>query len=134
MTAWTRPVPDYSRLGTKQRNPRSSVSLLFYSYPPAVIAEWCGVTLHHAYRLKAGTSKPSKSVLKLFELHARNRILGPEWKGWRCLGGRLIDPEGLDFTQNRLRGYSMMMQYAAELARNAGDSARDRYFELLEVG
>ena len=112
--------------------PRNSVSLLFYSYPPALISEWCGVTLHHAYRLKAGTTKPSKSVLKLFELYARNRVLGAEWKGWRVQGDRLVDPEGGDFTENRLRGYSMVMQYAAELARNSGEDARDRYFELLE--
>lgn len=116
------------------QQPRNSVSLLFYSYPPRVIAAWCGVTLHHAYRLKAGTSKPSTSVLRLFELHARGRVLGAEWKHWRVLGDRLVDPEGGDFTENRLRGYHMMMQYAAELARNAGDDARDRYFELLEVG
>src|ERR1700752_1588663 len=110
MTEWTRPVRDHSRLGPATPNPRSSVSLLFYSYPPAIIAEWWGVTLHHAYRLKAGTTKPSKSVLKLFELHARGRILGPEWKRWRVQGDRLVDPEGGDFTEHRLRGYSMMMQ------------------------
>ncbi len=73
-------------------------------------------------------------MLKLFELHARSRVLGAEWKHWRIVDDRLIDPEGDDFTQNRLRGYSMMMQYAAELARNAGEDARDRYFSLLEVG
>lgn len=119
---------------TKPSNPRSSVSLLFYGYPAPLIAEWCCVTLHHAYRLKAGTSKPSGAVLKLFKLHARHQLLGAEWKGWQVIGDRLVDPEGGDFTQNRLRGYSMMMQYAAELARNAGGDARDRYFELLEAG
>jgi hypothetical protein len=59
-----------SKLVPKERQPLNSVSLLFYSYPPRVIADWCGVTLHHAYRLKDGTSAPSRSVLKLFELHA----------------------------------------------------------------
>ena len=57
---------------------------------------------------------------KLFELHARGRVLGAEWKHWRIVDDRLIDSEGDDFTQNRLRGYLMMMQYAAELARSAG--------------
>ena len=87
MTEWTRPVRPY-RPCRPVEQPRNSVSMLFYSYPPRVIAEWCGVSLHHANRLKAGTTKPSKSVLRLFK-------------------------------------------YAAELARNAGDDARDRYFELL---
>ena len=82
MTEWTRPGRP-CRPCRPVVQPRSSVSLLFYSYPPRVIAEWCGLTLHHAYRLKAGTTKPSKSVLKLFELHARGRVLGPDWKGWR---------------------------------------------------
>lgn len=134
MTEWTRPVRDYGRVGATSPSPRNSVSLLFYSYPPKVIAEWCCVSMTHAYRLKNGTTKPSPGVLKLFELHARGRILGAEWKGWRIVGDRLVDPEGGDFTQGRLRAYGIMMQYAAELARNAGEPARSRYFELLEVG
>lgn len=106
------------------KQPRNSVSLLFHSYPPAIISEWCGVTLHHAYRLKNGTSASSKSVLKLFELHARNRLLGPEWRGWRIVGDRLMDPDGGELTAARLHGYQLIIQYAAGLAREASPKLR----------
>ena len=131
VSAWKRPVRPAVRIGaSKPSQPRNSVSLLFYSYPPQLIAQWCRCTLAHAYRLKQGRTKPSPTLLRLFEHHARGRVLGAEWKGWTIRGDRLFDPEGNEFTQSRLRGYLMMLQYCSELARKADD--RDTYWQLLE--
>jgi hypothetical protein len=128
---WKRPPAPTSKLRIVALQPRNTVSSLFYSYPAALISEWCCVGLQHAYTLKQGRSRPSAGVVKLFTLHARGQLLGPEWKGWTIRGDRLIDPDGGDLTVGRLRAYQLMIQYAAGLAGELGREEQDRFYELL---
>lgn len=113
-------------------SPATVTALRFYGYPPAVIADWCGITYQQACRLKRGKSKPSKGTLKLFDLHAKGQVLTPDFHGFRISGDSIVDPEGNLTTAKLLRGYSLMMQFMAEITRD--DAAmRARYREILEA-
>lgn len=104
----------------------------FYGYPPAQIAEWCGISYQQACRLKRGESKPTKGTLKLFELHRSGQVLSPAFAGFRISGDKIADPEGNLTTAAQLRMYGMMLQFMAEITRS-DDSLRTRYRELLEA-
>jgi hypothetical protein len=43
----------------------------------------------------------------------------------------LVDPEGRTVTVGQLRAYWIVMQLAAELARQAGPDAQERYYRAL---
>jgi len=90
---------------------------LFYSYPAQLVAEWCCVSMQTAYHWKSGIRKPSAQALKLFQLHARGRILTAEWDGWGVVKGKLCDPEGNETTQGQLRAYAFVYQLAQEYGR-----------------
>lgn len=102
----------------------------FYGYPPAQIAEWCGVSYQQACRLKRGESKPSKGTLKLFDLHRSGQVLSPAFAEFRVAGNKIVDPEGNQTTASQLRMYGMMLQFLAEITRN-DQALRTRYRELL---
>ncbi len=120
--------------GARVGRPRKSVgNLLFYSYPPELIAQWCGVTVHTAYLYKIGARKPSKHVQRLFLLHRDGRVLGPEWREWAVHKNKLISPEGQETTQGQLNAYWLVMQLARELTKDDPE-ARDEFYRILAAG
>jgi hypothetical protein len=89
----------------------------FYGYPPKLIASWCGVSVQTARAYKNGSKRPSRSVLKLFRLHAEMRVLGEGWEEWQVRNNGLVDPDGNVTSRSQLTAYWMICQYAAEAAR-----------------
>lgn len=114
------------------RKSAETTSLLFYSFPPALIAEWCQITYQQATRLKRGECTPPKGTWRLFQLYSKHQVLTPEFRGWRVVGNKIIDPEGNATTAGQLRAYALMMQLMAELTRD-DQAKRDRFREILEV-
>ena len=89
---------------------------VFSGYPAVLIAEWCLVSLRHAHRLKSGRARPTPRILKLFQLHALNQVLGPTWSGWQIVGERLFNPAGEPFTRAQLEAYVLIWQLASSHA------------------
>lgn len=112
--------------------PRKTVSFEFYGYPAEVIACWCLVPLAKARRLKSGQDEPNRQQRRLFELHAREQLLTDAWRGWRVRGGSIIDPDGNATTENQLRCYALVYQWAADIARR-DDALRAQYDNLLRL-
>lgn len=105
---------------------------MFYGYPAELIARWCGVTVATASAWKAGTAKPSRPALRLFTLYREERVLGPEWRGLKVHGSRLIDPTGKSLSVSQIEHYENLLQFMAELARqNPAD--RVRYEQFLDL-
>jgi hypothetical protein len=106
---------------------------VFYSYPVALVAEWCAVSLATAASRKCGVAKPSRQALRLFELYRDGRVLGgAEWDAWRVDGSRLVDPEGNSTTQGQLRAYALAIRLFLEMAR-AGSKWSKITPELAQV-
>jgi hypothetical protein len=103
---------------------------LFHGYPAELIAQWCGVDRATATLWKQNKRKASRQALRLFTLHRDGRILGDSWNGWAVRDGEIVDPDGNATTEAQLRGYSIMMQFAAELARRDPEE-QQRFFALL---
>lgn len=104
---------------------------IFYGYPAELIAEWCCVSLRQARNLKAGKTKPSKPVVRLFLLHRDRRVLTTHWRGWVVKENALVDPDGNETTRAQLHGYWLIMQYAREIARERGPDAYAEFVKLL---
>lgn len=118
-------------MGLRVGRPRKSIaSLLFYGYPPELIAQWCGVTVHTAYLYKIGARKPSRQVQRLFVLHRDGQVLGPEWRDWKVHKNRLVSPEGQETTQGQLAAYWLIVQLASDLA-SRDPEAREEYCRIL---
>ena len=66
---------------------------------------------------KSGKRKPTRQALHLFALYRDGLVLGPEWRGFRVKGTRLIDDAGLSLSVSQLVGYVLLLQWAADLAR-----------------
>jgi len=115
------------------RRKKSTGNLLFYGYPPELIAQWCGTTVHTAYLYKIGSRKPSKQAQRLFVLHRDGRVLGPEWRDWSVHKNKLISPEGQETTQSQLNAYWLVMQLAQELAKD-NPKARNECYRILAAG
>ena len=108
------------------------VQLLFSGFPDELVAAWCGVSLKTAQLYRIGARKPSRQALRLFTLHRDGRVLGDGWEGWQVRKEILIDPEGNRTTRAQLRGWYLILQFAADLARRSSDPAdRQHYWELL---
>ncbi len=105
---------------------------IFYGYPPELIARWCGIAVSSARLYKSGARKPSRTVLRLFTLHRDARVLGPEWQGFKVEGGLISDPQGCTLTRGQLEAYSLILQFAAELARQS-PQGQARYQALLRA-
>jgi hypothetical protein len=112
------------------RRKQTASNLLFYGYPPELIAQWCGVTPHTAYLYKIGARKPSRHVQRLFVLHRDGCVLGPEWKDWKVHKDRLVSPEGQETTQGQLAAYWLIVQLASDLASRDPD-AKEEYRRIL---
>jgi hypothetical protein len=82
-----------------RRRKYASGNVLFYGYPPELIARWCGVSKQTAILYKTGVRKPSRQALRLFVLHRDGRVLGPEWGEWAVHKDKLVSPEGQETTQ-----------------------------------
>ena len=103
---------------------------IFYGYPTELIARWCGVSVATARRWKHGGAVP-RPALRLFTLYRDGQVLDEHWTGWRAHEGTLTDPEGNTTTHSQLRAYSLIMQYAADLARRDPE-AQTEFLELLK--
>jgi len=102
---------------------------IFYSYPPELIATWCGVSVATARRWKRAGGA-SRSALRLFSLHRDLRVLDGHWPGWTVRNGVLTDPEGQSLSQGQLRAYGLVMQLVSELAKH-DPASRERYLAIL---
>ena len=89
---------------------------VFSGYPAVLISQWCLCSLRHAHRLKSGRARPTPRILKLFQLHARNQVLGPTWSGWQIVDDRLFNPAGEPFTRAQLDAYVLIWQLASSHA------------------
>lgn len=103
---------------------------IFYGYPPELVAQWCGVTLATARRWKKGAPVP-RPALRLFTLYRDMRVLDAAWAGWKVHKGKIIDPDGNATTETQLRAYSLVMQFAADLARRDPATAKE-FHRLLK--
>jgi hypothetical protein len=112
------------------RNSSSRPLTVFYGYPAELIAQWCGVSIATARRWKRGGAAP-RPALRLFTLYREQRVLDEYWKGWRAIKGVLYDPADTGTTQSQLAAYSLIMQFAADLARRDPESEQALY-ELLK--
>lgn len=108
----------------RKRIPTSPASP-FYGYPAEVIADVCGISIGSAAHFKAGRRKPPTPVLRLFMLHAQQKILGHEFKDYRVVKGKLWGPDGRPISPSDLGHFSLVFQRLAETNQEA-------YFELLE--
>jgi len=113
-----------------RRRKYANGNVVFYGYPPELIARWCGVSAQTALLYKTGARKPSRQALRLFVLHRDRRVLGPEWNEWIVKGDRLVSPEQDEFTQGQLRAYILVMQLARELA-SKDPTKLEQYYEIL---
>lgn len=109
--------------------PSTHPSNLFWGYSVELLMEWCCVGRSTAINLKNG-QKPSKRVLKLFELHRDGRVLDQSWDGWRAYKGKLYDPEGHETSQAQLRAWPFVWQLAQEYGRQNA-AARDELTRLI---
>lgn len=105
---------------------------IFSGYPAPEIARWCGVSIKTARDWKAGRRKPSRQALRLFTLHRDGRVLSEPWRGWAIKGTTIVDPEGNATTLPQLRGYYLLLQYAAELAAR-DPKTQAAWWELMKA-
>jgi hypothetical protein len=89
----------------------------FYGYSPRLIASWCDVTVQTARAYKNGSKRPSRSVMRLFRLHSKLKVLGDSWEDWAIRDDGIVDPDGNVTTRPQLLAYWAVMQYASEAAR-----------------
>ena len=108
-------------------------NVLFYGYPPELIARWCGVSAHTALLYKTGARRPSRQALRLFVLHRDGRVLGPEWREWSVHKDKLVSPEGQETTHGQLNAYWLVMQLARELTAKDPE-ARQEFYRILAAG
>lgn len=104
---------------------------IFDGYSAELIGRWCAVSLKTARLYKAGQRKPSRQALRLFTLYRQGRLLTGAWSECAVRGECLVDPDGAAVTVGQLRAYWIVMQLAAELARQAGPEAQERYYRAL---
>lgn len=124
---WTRPV-----LKVRPAPPGPPVVFtIFYGYPAALVAEWCGVSVATARRYKLGKRKPSKSVAKLFLLHRDRRVLGPQWRGWVVKDDSIVDPDNNETSRLQLHNYFWILQFARRLTADREDARLHQEFEKL---
>jgi hypothetical protein len=105
---------------------------VFYGYPAALVARWCGVSPATVTLWKRNKRKPSRQALRLFALHRDELVLGEPWIGWKARGAALVDPDGNVTSQAQLRAYWIIMQRAAELARRDPISY-ERFYSILRL-
>jgi len=108
-----------------------TVLSVFYGYPIEWIAENCAGSLEQARRYKSGRARIPKPVMRLFVLHRDRRVLGPAWRDWIIKPDAIVDPEGAETTRSQLHSYSLVMQYARELAAERGEASLEHFRRLL---
>lgn len=81
-----------------RRRKYANGNLLFYGYPPELIARWCSVSEQTALLYKTGARKPSRQALRLFVLHRDGRVFSSDWKDWAIHKDRLVNPERQKYT------------------------------------
>jgi hypothetical protein len=112
------------------RRLKPSGNLVFYGYPPELIARWCGVSQQTAVLYKTGARKPSRQALRLFTLHRDGKVLGPEWRDWCVHKDKLVNPVGQESTHGQLNAYWLIMQLARELAKD-NPKASEEFHRIL---
>lgn len=78
-----------------------------------------------------GYRKPSRVALRLIALHRGERVLDGVWEGFTVRGKDLVDPHGNTVGLGNLLAYRLILQLAADLARQAGPEAQDRFYRTL---
>lgn len=112
--------------------PQTAAPFVFYSYPPELIARWCGVSLATAKAYRLGVRKPSRQALRLFTLHRDGKVLGPEWRDFSISGSKIADSNGNVTTQSQLLAYAMIIQWVAAVAARSDDT-QQQYYDLLKL-
>lgn len=107
--------------------------LVFNGYTVEVIQRWCAVSPQTAYLYKIGARKPSRQSLRLFVLHRDGLVLSGAWAKCCVREDRLFDPDGQPITVSQLRAYLIVMQMAAEYARQLGPKQQLQFYEVLRL-
>lgn len=97
----------------RKRKHNANALSLFDGYPVELVQRWCLVGKKTAERYKSGALLPSRRSVYLFNLHRNQKILGPEWDGWRVVGNRLYDPANVPTTIQQLDAYQYIYQLAS---------------------
>lgn len=103
----------------RNRKHNANTLSLFDGYPVELVQRWCMVGKKTAERYKNGTLLPSRRSVYLFNLHRNQKILGPEWNGWRVVGNRLYDPADVPTTRQQIEAYEFIYQLASSFAPSA---------------
>jgi hypothetical protein len=91
-----------------------------YGIPAAEIAALCGVDIATARRWKSGQSRVPMAARKL--LAGDLSAFGHAWKGWKIVGGKLVSPEGWDYTPGEVLAIPFLRSQIAHL-----DNLRKRH-------
>lgn len=100
----------------RKRKQTANTLSLFDGYPVELVQRWCMVGKKTAERYKNGTLLPSRRSVYLFNLHRNQKILGPEWDGWRVVGNKLYDHADVPTTIAQLNAYQYVYQLASATA------------------
>ena len=93
-----------------------------YGIPASEIAMLCGVDIATARRWKRGTSRIPMAARKL--LAGDLSAFGKEWKGWTIRNGKLISPEGWDYSPGDVLSLTFVRTQVAHLERLRRDHER----------
>lgn len=74
------------------------VAALIDQIGPRLVARLCGVHRTTVLRWKAGQVRCPGSAVAMMRNYLEGHNPGPEWQGWRMVGGDLISPAGDRFT------------------------------------
>jgi hypothetical protein len=114
------------------RDRQRVVSSVFYSFSALQLSQWCLVDVDTAARWKRGEEDPSPQALQLFKLHRDGRVLGPEWEGWRAIGGKIFDPEDQGTTPPQLRAYAQVYALCHKLMEG-NEAALAEFAKAMEL-
>ncbi len=114
------------------------------------VVEALGIHRATLARWLAGERRPPEYLIPVLRFWASGRLpgMGAEWSGWRMAGGALVDPGGRQWrpadlaaawaVEQALQAMQahcrrIEAQLIAEVARQAPDTANDRFANLADV-
>ena len=87
---------------------------VLYGISAKEIADWCGVTTRTARRWKRGEDPP-QAAIEVIELRSTGNlgVVDQDWRGWKIREGKLISPDGIEFTSGDVLSLTFLRQLIA---------------------